>query len=170
MQQSWPDAKEQLPQEMVSMVQVMKLDLHASEAEDVLTAALAKLHEQEARTAAEKVARLMQQYRARRLAVVGLQERSKPWPTDKSKNCSLAARSMRPIPNRRKCKPSSRQRFPNQRGNEERRAKVSFRARSTGDKSQQNRRRWILLDIACATAARKAERGKSGEASPSFSW
>ena len=43
-------------------------------AEDVLTAALAKLHEQEARTAAEKVARLMQQYRARRLAVVGLQE------------------------------------------------------------------------------------------------
>jgi hypothetical protein len=40
----------------------------------VLTAALAKLHEQEARTAAEKVARLMQQYRARRLAVVGLQE------------------------------------------------------------------------------------------------
>jgi hypothetical protein len=31
MQQSWPDAKEQLPQEMVSMVEVMKLDLHASE-------------------------------------------------------------------------------------------------------------------------------------------
>jgi len=58
---------------MVSMVEVMKLDLHASD-QDVLTATLAKLQEQEARTAAEKVDRLMQQYRARGLAVVGLQE------------------------------------------------------------------------------------------------
>jgi peptide subunit release factor 1 (eRF1) len=55
------------------MVEVMKLDLHASE-QDVLTATLAKLQEQEARTAAEKVDRLMQQYRARGLAVVGPQE------------------------------------------------------------------------------------------------
>ena len=55
------------------MVEVMKLDLHASD-QDVLTATLAKLQEQEARTAAEKVDRLMQQYRARGLAVVGLQE------------------------------------------------------------------------------------------------
>ena len=68
-----PLLQEQLPQEMVSMVEVMKLDLHASE-QDVLTATLAKLQEQEARTAAEKVDRLMQQYRARGLAVVGLQE------------------------------------------------------------------------------------------------
>jgi stalled ribosome rescue protein Dom34 len=68
-----PLLQEQLPQEMVSMVQVMKLDIHASE-QDVLTATLAKLLEQEARTAAEKVDRAMQQYRARGLAVVGPQE------------------------------------------------------------------------------------------------
>jgi peptide subunit release factor 1 (eRF1) len=55
------------------MVQVMKLDIHASE-QDVLTATLAKLLEQEARTASEKVERAMQQYRARGLAVVGPQE------------------------------------------------------------------------------------------------
>jgi peptide subunit release factor 1 (eRF1) len=68
-----PLLQEQLPQEMVPMVEVMKLDLHVSE-QDVLTAALAKLQEQEARTGAEKVDRLMQQYRARGLAVVGSQE------------------------------------------------------------------------------------------------
>jgi len=55
------------------MVEVMKLDIHASE-RDVLTATLEKLQEQEAKTAGEKVERLMQQYRARGLAVVGLQE------------------------------------------------------------------------------------------------
>ena len=68
-----PLLQEQLPQEMVPMVEVMKLDLHASE-HDVLTATLAKLQEQEARTGAEKVDRLMQQYRARGLAVVGSHE------------------------------------------------------------------------------------------------
>jgi len=68
-----PLLQEQLPREMVSMVEVMKIDIHASQ-QDVLTATLAKLLEQEARTAAEKVERLMQQYRARGLAVVGLQE------------------------------------------------------------------------------------------------
>jgi peptide subunit release factor 1 (eRF1) len=68
-----PLLQEQLPREMVSMVEVMKLDIHASE-QDVLTATLAKLLEQEARTAAEKVDRLMQQYRARGLAVAGLEE------------------------------------------------------------------------------------------------
>jgi len=68
-----PLLQEQLPQEMVSMVEVMKIDLHASE-QDVLTATLAKLQEQEARTAAEKVDRLMEGYRARGLAVVGPQE------------------------------------------------------------------------------------------------
>jgi len=68
-----PLLQEQLPQEMVSMVEVMKLDIHASE-HDVLTATLAQLQEQEARTATEKVDRLMHQYRARGLAVVGLQE------------------------------------------------------------------------------------------------
>jgi len=68
-----PLLQEQLPQEMVSMVEVMKLDIHASE-QDVLTATLAKLQEQEAKTAGEKVERLMHQYRARGLAVVGPQE------------------------------------------------------------------------------------------------
>jgi peptide subunit release factor 1 (eRF1) len=68
-----PLLQEHLPREMASMVEVMKLDIHASE-QDVLTATLAKLLEQEARTAAEKVDRLMQQYRARGLAVVGLEE------------------------------------------------------------------------------------------------
>ena len=55
------------------MVEVMKLDIHASD-QDVLTATLAKLQEQEAKTAGEKVDRLMHQYRARGLAVVGLFE------------------------------------------------------------------------------------------------
>jgi len=68
-----PLLQEQLPQDMAPLVQVMKLDIHASE-QDVLTATLAKLLEQEARTASEKVERAMQQYRARGLAVVGPQE------------------------------------------------------------------------------------------------
>jgi peptide subunit release factor 1 (eRF1) len=68
-----PLLQEQLPQEMVCMVEVMKLDIHASE-QDVLTATLEKLQEQEARTGAEKVERLMHQYRARGLAVAGPQE------------------------------------------------------------------------------------------------
>ena len=55
------------------MVEVMKLDIHASE-QDVLTATLAKLQEEEAKTAAEKVDRLMEQYRARGLAIVGPEE------------------------------------------------------------------------------------------------
>jgi len=54
-------------------VEVMKLDIHASE-QHVLAATLEKLLEQEAKTAAEKVERLMQHYRARGLAVVGPQE------------------------------------------------------------------------------------------------
>jgi peptide subunit release factor 1 (eRF1) len=68
-----PLLEQQLHQEMISMVEVIKLDIHASE-QDVLTATLVKLQEQEATTAAEKVDRLMQQYRARGLAVAGLQE------------------------------------------------------------------------------------------------
>jgi peptide subunit release factor 1 (eRF1) len=68
-----PLLQEQLPLEMIPMVEVMKLDIHASD-QDVLTATLARLQAQEARTAAEKVDHLLQQYRARRLAVVGPQE------------------------------------------------------------------------------------------------
>jgi peptide subunit release factor 1 (eRF1) len=58
---------------MNSTVEVMKLDIHASE-QDVLAATLEKLQEQEATTSAEKVDRLMQQYRARGLAVAGIEE------------------------------------------------------------------------------------------------
>jgi peptide subunit release factor 1 (eRF1) len=58
---------------MASMAEVMKMDIHASE-QDVLTATLAKLQEQDAKTDGEKVGRLMNQYRARGLAVAGLQE------------------------------------------------------------------------------------------------
>jgi peptide subunit release factor 1 (eRF1) len=68
-----PLLQEQLPQEMVPMVEVMKLDIHASD-QDVLTGTLAKLQEEEARTAVEKVDRVMRHYRGRGLAVVGLQE------------------------------------------------------------------------------------------------
>jgi peptide subunit release factor 1 (eRF1) len=68
-----PLLQEQLPREMVSMVEVMKLDIHASE-QDVLTATLIQMEAQEAKTATEKVDRLMHQYRARGLAVIGLQE------------------------------------------------------------------------------------------------
>ena len=68
-----PLLQEQLPQEMVPMVELMKLDIHASD-QDVLSATLEKLQEQEAKTAGEKVDRLMQQYRARGLAVVGFEE------------------------------------------------------------------------------------------------
>ena len=68
-----PLLQEQLPPEMVSMVEVMKLDIHASE-HDILIATLGQLQEQEVKTAAEKVERLMHQYRARGLAVVGLHE------------------------------------------------------------------------------------------------
>jgi peptide subunit release factor 1 (eRF1) len=68
-----PLLEEQLPRDLVSMVQVIKLDIHASE-QDFLTATLAKLQGLEARTGAEKVERLMQQYRGRGLAVAGPQE------------------------------------------------------------------------------------------------
>jgi peptide subunit release factor 1 (eRF1) len=68
-----PLLQEQLSQEMAATVQIMKLDIHASE-HDVLTATLEQLQEQDAKTAAEKVDRLMNQYRARGLAVVGLHE------------------------------------------------------------------------------------------------
>ncbi len=63
----------ELPQELAPMVEAMRLDIHASQ-QDVLTATLEKLQEQEAKTAEEKVQRLVQQYRARGLAVAGPQE------------------------------------------------------------------------------------------------
>ena len=68
-----PTLQKQLPPYMAPMVEVMALDIHASD-DDVLAAALARLQVQEAGTAAETVARLLQQYRGRGLAVVGPQE------------------------------------------------------------------------------------------------
>jgi len=68
-----PLLQAELPQELIPMVEVMKLDIHASDT-DVLTATLATLQRQEGRTAAEKVDQLLQQYRGRQLAVVGPQE------------------------------------------------------------------------------------------------
>jgi peptide subunit release factor 1 (eRF1) len=68
-----PLLQEQMPPEMVSMVEVMKLDIHASE-HDILIATLEQLQEQEVKTVTEKVDRLMHQYRARGLAVIGLHE------------------------------------------------------------------------------------------------
>jgi peptide subunit release factor 1 (eRF1) len=68
-----PLLQEQLPQELGAMVEVMKLDIHASE-HDVLVATLEQFQKEGAKTAAEKVDRLMHEYRARGLAVVGLHE------------------------------------------------------------------------------------------------
>lgn len=68
-----PVIEEQMPKELKPMVETIKLDIHASE-QDVLSATLEKLQEREAATDAEKVARLMDQYRARGLAVVGAHE------------------------------------------------------------------------------------------------
>jgi peptide subunit release factor 1 (eRF1) len=58
---------------MISMVEVMKLDIHSSE-QDVLTATLAKPQEQRSQDCRGKVDRLMHQHRARGLAVIGPQE------------------------------------------------------------------------------------------------
>jgi len=62
-----------MPPELIPMAEVMKLDIHAPD-KDVLTATLATLRRQEGRTAVEKAAHLLQQYRGRQLAVVGPQE------------------------------------------------------------------------------------------------
>ena len=63
----------QIPPESIPMVKVMKLDIHASD-QDVLTATLATLQGDDAKTEAEKLDRLMQQYRAHGLAVIGPRE------------------------------------------------------------------------------------------------
>jgi len=63
------------------MVEVMKLDIHASE-RDVPTATLEKLQEQEAKTVGKRWTRLMPAISARGLARSrGCRRRSKHWPT-----------------------------------------------------------------------------------------
>ena len=68
-----PLLREMMPRQLQPMVEEVKLDLHASE-QDVMRATLEKLHEQSAETEAEKVNRLLEQYRGRGLAVVGPEE------------------------------------------------------------------------------------------------
>jgi peptide subunit release factor 1 (eRF1) len=134
-----PLLQEQLPQEMVPMVEVMKLDIHASE-QDVLTGTLAKLQEQEARTAAEKVDRLMRQYRGRGLAVVGLQETLEALANGQIEELLISGALEESHPRRRKCEPSSCRRSRFRGRNQERRTAPSVPARSAGDESQANRR------------------------------
>jgi peptide subunit release factor 1 (eRF1) len=68
-----PLLQEQLPQEMTAMTEIMRLDINTSE-QDVLTATLAKLQTEEVKSSAEKVERLLQQFRARGLAIAGIEK------------------------------------------------------------------------------------------------
>lgn len=61
-----------LPQELAALVDTARLDIHASSSE-VLAATLAVLQEREAATEVEKATRLLEQSRARGLAVTGLE-------------------------------------------------------------------------------------------------
>jgi peptide subunit release factor 1 (eRF1) len=72
-QMAIPLLQAEIPAEMLPMLKVLKLDIHASD-QDVLTATLAALQEDDAKSEKDKVARLMQQYRAHRLAVLGPDE------------------------------------------------------------------------------------------------
>jgi peptide subunit release factor 1 (eRF1) len=65
-----PLLQEAMPQDLAALVEVVKLDTHASE-QDVFRATLEALQQQEARSDVEKVQRLFEQYRARGLAVTG---------------------------------------------------------------------------------------------------
>ncbi len=69
-----PLLQEELPKELADLVvDTMKLSMKASE-QELFTATLEKLREADARTDAEKVSRLFERYRARGLAVAGVQE------------------------------------------------------------------------------------------------
>ena len=114
-----PLLQEQLPPEMVSMVEIMKLDIHASE-HDIVIATLEQLQEQEVKTAAEKVDRLMHQYRARGLAVVGLHETLEALANGQVEELLITALWTRAILYRRTWRQFSRRRSPIRR--EERKA------------------------------------------------
>jgi peptide subunit release factor 1 (eRF1) len=69
--QMTPVLQEQLPKHLADkVVDVLKLDFKASD-QDVFQATLERMREEDAKTDAQKVERLMQQYRARGLAVAG---------------------------------------------------------------------------------------------------
>lgn len=66
-----PVLQEELPKELAEMVvNTIKLDIRASE-QEVFAATLDKIRELDAKTDAEKVARMFEEYRGRGLAVVG---------------------------------------------------------------------------------------------------
>jgi peptide subunit release factor 1 (eRF1) len=66
--------QEEMPKSLIEkVVDTMKMDIKASD-QDVLTATFEKMRELDAKTDAEKVDRLFQQFRARGLAVVGPQD------------------------------------------------------------------------------------------------
>jgi peptide subunit release factor 1 (eRF1) len=69
-----PVLQEQMPKQLSDMlVDVMKIDVKAPE-QEVLSATLEKMREQSSKTDTEQVERLLQEYRAHGLAVVGPQE------------------------------------------------------------------------------------------------
>ncbi len=100
------------------------LDIHASE-QDVLSATLVEMQEQEARTAGDKVDRLMHQYRARGLAVVGLQETLEALANGQVEELLISGALDEAILYRRTWRPFSRRRSPIRR--EKRRAKNRVR-------------------------------------------
>jgi peptide subunit release factor 1 (eRF1) len=61
-----------MPPDLALMVETVRLGMHASE-HDIVAATLAVLQEHEAAVGGDKVARLVQQYRARGLAVTGIE-------------------------------------------------------------------------------------------------
>ena len=66
-----PLLEEQMPKHLTSkLVDVMKIDLKASD-QEVFTATLERMREEDAKTDAEKVERLLREYRGRGLAIVG---------------------------------------------------------------------------------------------------
>jgi peptide subunit release factor 1 (eRF1) len=66
-----PLLQDQLPKHLADkLIDAMKIDLKASD-QEVLQATLERMREEDAKTDADKVERLIQQYRARGLAVVG---------------------------------------------------------------------------------------------------
>ena len=69
-----PIVQEEMPKHLAEkVVDALKLDLKASDTE-VFTATFERMREEDAKTDAEKVARLLREYRARGLAVVGPDE------------------------------------------------------------------------------------------------
>ena len=66
-----PLLEEQMPKHLKSkLVDVMKIDLKASD-QEIFTATLERMREEDTKTDAEKVERLLREYRGRGLAIIG---------------------------------------------------------------------------------------------------